>query len=260
MQEKNTVEQLKSIIADRDKKIKYLENELKNGSENRVKFKIEPLSQQLSLNDDSFVLSRPPSNYQTDKKRPPSSGNQVNRTESLSSKDSLNMKVIEQRKEQNLDYKLENSELKTLYKSSEVERLRLLDLVKTLQKRIDEYNEKSLDMENKYNEQRRKLAHAEKQLERLKLVDSKNVNSAKKQTSANNFQSIDNIKLDELETGLLIQKDENDALKAALKSTLEAKEEDLRLYCEMLESTKTVFLEGLKQYKNLTNGESSNLK
>lgn len=258
MQEKNTVEQLKSIISDRDKKIKYLEHELKNGSESKVKFKIEPLSQQLNMNEDSFVLSRPPSSYQGDKKRPPSSGNHVNRVDSLSSKDSLSMKVIEKRKEQNIDYKLENSELKTLYKSSEIERLRLLELVKTLQKRIDECNDKSLEIENKYNEQRRKLAHSEKQIERLKLVDSKSAGLGKKQTSANNLHSIDSIKLDELETGLLIQKDENEALKAALKSTLEAKEEDLRLYCEMLESTKTVFLEGLKQYKNITNSESAN--
>lgn len=36
---------------------------------------------------------------------------------------------------------------------------------------------------------------------------------------------MDQYKLEELETSLLIQKDENDALKAALKSTLEAKEE-----------------------------------
>jgi hypothetical protein len=62
---------------------------------------------------------------------------------------------------------------------------------------------------------------------------------------------MDQYKIEELETSLLIQKDENDALKAALKSTLEAKEEDLRLYCEMLESTKRVFLDGLKQYKQI---------
>ena len=61
---------------------------------------------------------------------------------------------------------------------------------------------------------------------------------------------MDLYKIEELETSLLIQKDENDALKAALKSTLEAKEEDLRLYVEMLESTKRVFLDGLKQYKS----------
>lgn len=42
-----------------------------------------------------------------------------------------------------------------------------------------------------------------------------------------NLSTIDLYKFEELETSLLIQKDENDALKAALKSTLEAKEEGL---------------------------------
>lgn len=67
----------------------------------------------------------------------------------------------------------------------------------------------------------------------------------------NTASTIDQYKLEELETSLLIQKDENEAIKAALKSTLEAKEEDLRLYCEMLETTKKVFLDGIKSYKQI---------
>jgi len=46
---------------------------------------------------------------------------------------------------------------------------------------------------------------------------------------------------------LAIQRDENEALKAALQSTLRAKEEDLRLYNEIMEETKQVFLQGLRQ-------------
>ena len=76
-----------------------------------------------------------------------------------------------------------------------------------------------------------------------------------KQKQANNTQ-MDQYKIEELETSLLIQKDENDALKAALKSTLEAKEEDLRLYVEMLEGSKRIFLDGLKQYKQIANNEN----
>ena len=45
-----------------------------------------------------------------------------------------------------------------------------------------------------------------------------------------NLSTIDLYKFEELETSLLIQKDENDALKAALKSTLEAKEEGLSYF------------------------------
>ena len=48
---------------------------------------------------------------------------------------------------------------------------------------------------------------------------------------------------------LEIQQDENEALKAVLQRTLVAKEEDKQLYSEMLEETKRVFLQGLRQYK-----------
>lgn len=57
-------------------------------------------------------------------------------------------------------------------------------------------------------------------------------------------------RVDELETSLSIQRDENEALKAALESTLRAKEEDLKLYNDMIEQTKLVFLQGLRQIKS----------
>ena len=48
---------------------------------------------------------------------------------------------------------------------------------------------------------------------------------------------------------LTIQTDENDALKEALNSTLRAKEEDLKFYQEMMDQTKKVFLQGLRQFR-----------
>ena len=48
----------------------------------------------------------------------------------------------------------------------------------------------------------------------------------------------------------MIQKDENAALKAALQSTLKAKEDDLKFYNQMLAETKTIFLQGLRQYRD----------
>ena len=50
--------------------------------------------------------------------------------------------------------------------------------------------------------------------------------------------------------------DENDALKSALQSSMAAKEEDLKLYHEMMKQTKQVFLHGLRQFKQ-TNQNSS---
>jgi len=55
---------------------------------------------------------------------------------------------------------------------------------------------------------------------------------------------------------LEIQQDENEALKAVLQRTLAAKEEDKQLYSEMMEETKRVFLQGLRQYKQKQQGMS----
>lgn len=88
----------------------------------------------------------------------------------------LNAKLIDQQKENNknlTEYKLEISELTTLHKTSEIERVRLLELVKTLQKRIEDLNDKAMDNENKLNEQRRRCANYEKQIEKNKITDSK---------------------------------------------------------------------------------------
>ena len=48
---------------------------------------------------------------------------------------------------------------------------------------------------------------------------------------------------------LAIQTDENDALKEALSSTLKSKEEDLKFYQEMMDQTKKIFLQGLRQFR-----------
>jgi hypothetical protein len=48
---------------------------------------------------------------------------------------------------------------------------------------------------------------------------------------------------------LAIQKDENDALKEALESTLDGKKEDFQYYQDIVEQTKRVFLQGLHQYR-----------
>ena len=88
------------------------------------------------------------------------------------SSNGLNAHDIETRKEQSVDMKLENKELKILNKSSEVERLRLMELVKTLQKRVEELVDKTVTSDNQFNEMRRRCANLEKQLEKSKLGDS----------------------------------------------------------------------------------------
>ena len=106
--------------------------------------------------------------YQQSDQRRPSTTNSL-----------LNAKTIDQKKVvdrcSSIDAQLENCELKTLYKTSEIERLRLLELVKSLQKRIEELNDKKLEAENRLNEERRRSANLEKQIEKLKIQDNKHL-------------------------------------------------------------------------------------
>jgi hypothetical protein len=61
---------------------------------------------------------------------------------------------------------------------------------------------------------------------------------------SNSYETIEN-----LEMRLSLKTEENDALKNAMKSMLDAKEEDLKLYNETIQSVKDIFLQGIQHYK-----------
>ena len=308
MQEKNTLEQMKAIISEKEKRIQQLESDLNFIKSEFTSTKSANANNGNERTTDSAFFIHPPQTPQPAPPPPPqptinhfqqqqqhsefvkartgtsstmsthakmdmdrdmsSRASMRNGKTSVaaanrpSSSNGLNARYVEKRRDSQMDFKLENCELKTLYKTSEIERLRLMDLAKNLQRRVEEMSERIVESENKLNEQRRRAAHLDKQLERSKLQQdnnssSKNGVSAVAKTKANGMSStIDQYKLEELETSLLIQKDENDALKAALKSTLEAKEEDLRLYTDIIDSAKRMYLDGLKQCKQLTAHEN----
>ncbi|KAK3579285.1 hypothetical protein CHS0354_033364 [Potamilus streckersoni] len=152
----------------------------------------------------------------------------------------------------------------TSAKVAEVEREKLMELVQVLQSRLDEANKKYNDCQNELIQQRRKNVQLEKQSGKAKLDGKGGGTSARKKSTAKSSLSasvtamptsneeeqpttITNV--EELQINLEIQRDENEALKAALQSTLKAKEEDLKMYNTMIEETKKVFLQALRQYK-----------
>lgn len=99
-------------------------------------------------------------------------GSQPAQQRPASSNSIVNAKnIVDQKKDRQVDLKLEISELKTLYKTSEIERVRLMELAKTQQKRIEELNEKKLEIENRLNEERRRCVNLEKQIEKQKLQE-----------------------------------------------------------------------------------------
>lgn len=143
-------------------------------------------------------------------------------------------------------------ESKSLCQAAEVERDRLLELVSVLQRRLDEAKNCELEATNKWQQERRQVAHIEKKMNKIQSGQGVAKGKAKGYSSANGMpdsraKMTDD--LEELSTRLAIQTDENDALKEALNSTLRAKEEDLKYYQEMIEQTKKIFLQGLRQFR-----------
>lgn len=226
MQEKNATEQFKTIISEREKKVKQLQEEIhmlqvkehtqaaqfvlhSNNNNNNSNNENSNSNTTAVLNEEnerlmSSMSSRNNSRNDFTSTRIGSASNNslnVNNTnnnklvdrEMAPSRHSLRGAKINSRpnsasgnnkdnnskndannsyKKEFEELKLEYHELKTLSKSSDIERTRLLELVKTLQKRLEVINEKLVETEDKYNELRRKSVNLEKQIEKSKLDSS----------------------------------------------------------------------------------------
>ncbi|XP_020854789.1 coiled-coil domain-containing protein 13 [Phascolarctos cinereus] len=162
-------------------------------------------------------------------------------------------------------------EFKTLLQSAEVERDRLSEFVAVLQKRVDEGNSKLLETDKKLQEERHRCVVLEQQLEKTKMDTGKPTTSQKSAAKtkaglpANNARHNLNVserrdlslsqlsevplesQVEELTTRLLIQAEENEALKATMSNILKVKEEDFRLYHETMNQVKQIFLQALRQ-------------
>ncbi|XP_048376246.2 coiled-coil domain-containing protein 13 isoform X4 [Stegostoma tigrinum] len=143
-----------------------------------------------------------------------------------------------------------------------------------LSAQLEDSNDTILETEQKLLEQRRWSVTLEQQLGKAKLDAGKthdkpsNKNKAiSSSSSVRQCQSLCgsgdlppgrpltstlDIQVEELNTRLAIQMDENEALKTALQSTLKAKEEDLKLYHDTMGQVKHVFLQALRQHKEKT--------
>ncbi|XP_072432430.1 coiled-coil domain-containing protein 13 isoform X2 [Chiloscyllium punctatum] len=191
----------------------------------------------------------------------PLSGNAVGRCISV---DATDAKALQ----------LQCTEYKAFYQAAEVERDKLTELVTILQKRLEDSNDKILETEQKLLEQRRWSVTLEQQLGKAKLDAGKTHDKPSSKHKAISSSSTSrqcqslcssgdlipgkplttalDIQVEELNTRLAIQVDENEALKTALQSTLKAKEEDLKLYHDTVAQVKQVFLQVLRQHKEKT--------
>ncbi|KAM6086992.1 coiled-coil domain-containing protein 13 isoform 2-T4 [Chlamydotis macqueenii] len=165
------------------------------------------------------------------------------------------------------------TEHEALRRAAEVERDRLLELVTVLQKRVEEGSDKILEAEKGLQEERRRCVILEQQLEKLQTDPGRNTSAQKPSLRSKTGQSASHSRLtlslserkelsaaalsklplesqiEELSTRLVIQLDENEALKAALETTVRNKEEDFKLYQETMDQVKDIFLQAIRQQK-----------
>ncbi|XP_037242801.1 coiled-coil domain-containing protein 13 [Falco rusticolus] len=165
------------------------------------------------------------------------------------------------------------TEHKALCQAAEVEKDRLLELVTVLQKRVEEGSNKVLKAEKRLQEERRRRVILEQQLEKLQMDPGRNTGAQKLPLRSKTGQPVSHSRLtvnasdrqelsvaqlsklplesqvEELRTRLVIQQDENEALKAALETTVRKKEEDFKLYQDTVDQVKDIFLQAIQQQK-----------
>ncbi|KAK1172240.1 coiled-coil domain-containing protein 13 [Acipenser oxyrinchus oxyrinchus] len=275
------VEQLKQMVDEREAKVKELEEEIQQlslkrylGEETKVP---ERLHSRGKIDKDTESTSRPPT----------AGGDHSGRISSAQTISKLGHTLVESVATHSSggssggsisaaelkSLQVQCAEFKALYQAAEVERDKLMELLTVLQQRVDEAKEKSLEAEQKLRGERRRAVILEQQLEKAKLDSGKGqgnqkdsnrnkagVSANSTRLSVNQIDSRDlspgrssgiplEVQIEELNTRLVIQSDENNALRMALKSALKTKEEDLKLYHEMMGQVKQVFLQALRQHK-----------
>ncbi|XP_065485863.1 coiled-coil domain-containing protein 13 isoform X2 [Caloenas nicobarica] len=165
------------------------------------------------------------------------------------------------------------AEHKALCQAAQVERDRLLELVAVLQKRVDEGSEKVLEAEKRLQEERRRCVILEQQLEKLQMDPGRNTSAQKPPARSKTGQAAGHSRpivtlgdrtelsaaqlaklplqsqIQELSARLVMQLDENEALKAALEATVRKREEDFKLYQDTMDQVKDIFLQAIRQQK-----------
>ncbi|XP_054048497.1 coiled-coil domain-containing protein 13 isoform X3 [Rissa tridactyla] len=139
--------------------------------------------------------------------------------------------------------------------------------------RVEESSDKVLEVEKRLQEERRRCVILEQQLEKLQMDPARNTSAQKPPLRSKTGLSVSHSRptlnmtdrkelsaaqlsrlplesqIEELSTRLVIQLDENEALKAALEMTVRKKEEDFKLYQDTMDQVKDIFLQAIRQQK-----------
>ncbi|XP_056374830.1 coiled-coil domain-containing protein 13 [Hyla sarda] len=266
------VSQLTQMVAEREAKVKELEQEVR-----QLTLKSPPERQ---LRSKSFDTEKTAEGKRPERLAPvrslSDSGDSLNSARTVSK---LGHELVEPapvistgaspRSSELRVWQTQAAEYRALCQAAEVERDRLLEFVSLLQKRVEENSAKVLEAEKKLQEERKRSVLLEQQLEKLKMEAGRSGTTQKLSARGKAAQSLSNSRhflnvnemsdlssyvpletqIEELRTELAIQVDENEALKTTLKNALKTKEDDLRLYHDMITQVKQIFLQALRQHK-----------
>ncbi|XP_065666816.1 coiled-coil domain-containing protein 13 isoform X5 [Hydra vulgaris] len=135
-------------------------------------------------------------------------------------------------------------ELKCLYDVANVEKEKLRQLVDVLHRRNEELTQEIIQKDATISEGRNNNVKLEKQIGKLQ-VKSTNIGSRISNQKDKNLSQ----ELLALNTKLAIQLENNESLKIALDNVMKTKTDDMRIFQETIEQTKSIFLHGLREYK-----------
>ncbi|KAK7495653.1 hypothetical protein BaRGS_00013100 [Batillaria attramentaria] len=276
-QDSNVVNQLKAIVADKEAKVKVLEQELEQLKKSRRQSNegeefFQPSTVTLpqtavisreSTTDTIIVSSVTPPHSRQSQRAPSAQADTTSRPDSR--RTAMGSSHGERPVAGELQYQCH--ELNTMLQAASVERDRLAELVKVVQKRLNEETQAVTDLQGELQAARRQNVELEKLLGRQGLEQGKTgrkklssrtsagtagrdalvEDTVTEPASAASGGASDDMQ--EILTTVEIQKDEIESLKAALQRTLQAKEEDLNLYSTTIDQTKQVFLQALRQLK-----------
>ncbi|XP_023671418.2 coiled-coil domain-containing protein 13 [Paramormyrops kingsleyae] len=161
------------------------------------------------------------------------------------------------------------SEYRALYQAAGVERDRLLELMKVQQAREQAAAERAAEAEQKLQAERRRAVTLEQLLEKARLDLGKGASPRAGRRARMGVSSsctallpsqVDRpvknpsgvaaeVQLEELNAKLAAQQEECERLRAALRSLQQAKEDDLRHYSDMMDQVKHIFSQALRQHK-----------
>ncbi|ESN99572.1 hypothetical protein HELRODRAFT_176740 [Helobdella robusta] len=175
--------------------------------------------------------------------------------------DSNNMKKDKQNEKNELNrlqvennaieqYKNEYEELTALYLAVTVERDKLNELLKVLESRSQQMMTQITELQSKLQNQLKINAALEKQIGKLKL--EKGPQHSRMPTYIGGGDCLKQNDKEDLLMKIDIQKDEIEALKASLQSTMKSREEDMTIYTSILEESRRIFSETLRKERQRT--------